>query len=122
MVTNSLAEAYKTEGFLDMAEINYVPFGNAKEEQVDSKWVFTCQYGIMECGFNLMESCGLNLIEDPIQKFDFLNCIETNNEQSYEYESVAQACATEVKISNIDDIITCFNGPDGNKYQHEYAV
>ena len=122
MVTNSLAYAYKQDGFLDMAEINWVPYGMAKETLVDDVWQFNCQFGIIECGFNLMESCGLNVLTDETMKFNFVNCIESNNSKGYQYEKTARACGTTLKITNIDDIITCFNGPDGNKYQHQYAL
>lgn len=42
MITTSFAEAMKADGFLDMAELNFWPYGNARETETSSGWEFTC--------------------------------------------------------------------------------
>ena len=60
-VTNNFKKAMETKGFLDMAEVNLHPYGNARE-RLNSKgeWDFTCQHGVAECQYNLLEACALN--------------------------------------------------------------
>jgi hypothetical protein len=65
MITTSFAEAMKAENFLDMAEINFWPYGNARETQTSSGWDFTCQHGTAECQYNFIETCAVNLIACP---------------------------------------------------------
>ena len=62
MITTSFAEAMKADGFLDMAEINFWPYGNARETQTTSGWEFSCQHGTAECQYNFIETCAVNLI------------------------------------------------------------
>jgi interferon gamma-inducible protein 30 len=38
MITTSFAAAMKADGFLDMAELNFWPYGNAHESQTSSGW------------------------------------------------------------------------------------
>jgi hypothetical protein len=49
MITTSFAEAMKADGFLDMAEINFWPYGNARETKTYTGWSYKCQHGVAEC-------------------------------------------------------------------------
>jgi interferon gamma-inducible protein 30 len=121
LITTSFAEAMKTDGFLDMAEIYFWPYGNARETQTANGWEFTCQHGAAECQYNFIETCAVKLIECPVQLFNFMNCMETNDVGT-DYEGVANKCATDSKIANIEDIMKCYNGPDASLFEHYVAA
>ena len=122
MITTSFDEAYKAKGFLDMAEVNLMPYGNAHEYKNGDSWDFTCQHGAVECQYNLVEACSVNLIKCPYAKFEFLKCVEQKDGGSKDYEGVAQACATQANIKNGADIVSCYKGEDAIKYEHAIAV
>jgi interferon gamma-inducible protein 30 len=63
-----------------MADIRFVPFGNASIRTGSSgTWEFLCQHGDRECQWNQIETCALKLIPDLKTQFDFINCIEESN-------------------------------------------
>lgn len=119
LITGSFTEAMKADGFLDMAEINLWPYGNAHEKQsaVTKKWSFTCQHGAAECQYNLIETCAKSMISCPMQSFNFMSCIESNDSGS-NYVSVANKCASEHQVDNIADILTCYKGDEGLELEH----
>ena len=63
-ITGSFHEAFKAEGFLEMATVNMYPYGNARETEVENGWEFECQHGAEECNYNMLETCGLEYIPD----------------------------------------------------------
>ena len=65
LITTSFAEAMKAKGFLEMAELNFWPYGNAHETKSASGWTYTCQHGEPECQYNLIETCSKKLITCP---------------------------------------------------------
>jgi len=141
MITTSFDEAYHKEGFLDMAEITFIPYGNALETKnednddddddtdTDDTYTFECQHGESECVYNLIETCALHKIGSvfPLQQFHFLHCIEQhddNRDPEQDYESVALACATSlgIDIAIMDAIHSCVISKEGNRYEHAMAV
>ena len=122
MITSSFDVAFKADGFLNMAEVNLMPYGNAHESKDGDSWDFTCQHGEVECQYNLVEACAVNLIKCPYMKYEFLNCVENKDGASKDYEGVAKECATQGKLKNGDDIVSCYNGPDAIKYEHAIAL
>merc|ERR1712238_442311 len=89
LITTSFAAAYHTEGFLDMAEITFIPYGNAletkknedeDEDDDDATYSFECQHGETECVYNLIETCALHKIGCGVTQFQFINCIEQHDE------------------------------------------
>merc|ERR1719503_88026 len=122
MITSSFDVAFKADGFLDMAEVNMVPYGNAHEYKNGDSWDFTCQHGAVECQYNLVEACSVNLIKCPYASYEFLNCVESKDGASKDYEGVAKECATQAKITNGDDIVSCYNSEDAIKYEHALAL
>ena len=95
-----------------MAHINLVPYGNARETAGPSgDWNFTCQHGVAEYQYNLIEACALNYVKtnNHMKTFEFISCIESND-TSTDYDSVATTCSTQVKLKNLDDILTCYKG------------
>jgi interferon gamma-inducible protein 30 len=121
MITTSFADAMKADGFLDMAELNFWPYGNAHEKQTSSGWEFTCQHGAAECQYNYLETCAKNLVQCPVQYFNFLNCVETLDTTT-DYEGVANKCGTEAQLGNLDDIMSCYKGTDAQALEHQIAL
>ena len=121
-ITKNFAEAYKAEGFLDMVTINYFPFGNAKEQAQDDSFLFECQHGAQECNYNIIETCALNLIEDPYKSFEFVNCIE-NNDYFWFYQRTINSCQKEVGIDEnlATSIYDCYSGDMGSQLEHVIA-
>ena len=128
MITGSFAHAYSKTGFLDMADITLVPYGNASETGPDAngQYSFTCQHGPTECQYNFIESCGLNLIENPLTSFNFVNCIENNDDSrstDQDYDSVVDTCTAQAGCaSQSAQIKACYKGTQGNAYEHTMAV
>ena len=119
-ITTSFADAVKADGFFNMATLNLMPYGNAHETQTSSGWDFTCQHGEAECQWNLVESCSKNLISCPYKSLEFINCIETSDSGT-NYEDLAKTCATSTEVDEIEDILSCYNGEDAVKFEHEIA-
>jgi len=135
MITTSFYDAYEIDGFLDMADITFIPFGNAnetKDEDYPDMYTFECQHGESECMYNLIETCAIHKIatncdNNPMMtQFQFIYCIEQHNDNrdtDQDYESVALKCATQVGVSiqTIDDIKSCVLTKEGNIYEHAMA-
>mgnify|MGYP001003705402 CR=1 FL=1 len=88
-VSNNFKKAMETKGFLNMATVNFHPYGNARERlNAQGSWDFTCQHGVAECQYNLLEACALNYQTDQIQTFEFLACVEGKDTRT-NYDTVA---------------------------------
>ena len=126
-VTGNIAKAHATKGFGKMAHINLHPYGNARETQSaeqNGQWTFQCQHGEVECQYNLMEVCALDLIKgkpSQHQAFNFIKCIE-GDDTAANYQEVATKCGKEAKIDNAAAIMTCMQGPAGNALEHTQAL
>ena len=111
-----------------MAEITLVPYGNASETGPDSEgqYSYSCQHGEAECQYNFIESCGLNLIENPMTSFNFVNCIESNDDDrssSQDYDAVVDTCTAQAGCaSQSAQIKACYKGTAGNAYEHTMAT
>ena len=105
-----------------MVTINYFPFGNARETAQDDSFLFECQHGAQECNYNIIETCALNLIEDPYKSFEFLNCIE-NNDNWWFYQKTINKCqkTTQLDENMATSIYDCYTGDMGKQYEHAIA-
>ena len=92
VITQSFPEAFNADGFFEMADVNFFPYGNAHESQQGDTWNFSCQHGAPECAYNLVETCGINKITCPKARFNFLLCVE-QNVTSGDYEGTLKKCA-----------------------------
>jgi len=128
MVTTSFYKAFQTEGFLDMAEVAFVPYGNAQETKTASgSYEFECQHGLSECVYNTIEACALAKIDDPLMAFQFIDCIERSDESrdpQQDYYKVAIACCELTKIpdTTVAMMEECATGLEGIKLNHEAAA
>lgn len=128
MITTSFKDAFQTRGFLDMATVELVPYGNAQEtETASGTYDFECQHGPSECIYNTIEACALDKIKCPIKAFQFIHCIELNDEDrnpKQDYYKVAMTCCklTELDEDTINAMEKCAAGPEGNQLEHEAAT
>ena len=127
-ITSSFKEAFHAEGFGKMATVSWFPFGNAKETNTESPYEFQCQHGPSECNYNLIEACILKKISCPMQQFELINCIESNDEDRNpkpdRYAQVLIGCSmlAGVEKSVIESIHECAEGPEGNALMHDLAA
>ena len=99
-ITGSFAEAFATPGFLDMADVVMIPYGNAHEYPNGNSWTFTCQHGTDECVYNEIEACSIKYVSDPLTSFNFINCVESNNsKRKYTYQDVIDLCTVEANLT-----------------------
>ena len=128
VLTKSFKKAYGAPGFLKMADITLVPFGNAKETaSADGNgYDFTCQHGPSECRYNAVEACALSKIECPYMAFQYINCIENydeNREPDQNYGLVVGACAALTGVAKLAaDIEHCSTSSEGNDLIHANAL
>ena len=119
-------KAIKTPGFVDMADINLHPYGNAQETAgSDGQWNFRCQHGEVECGYNLLEACVLDYNQGGVKNswvsFHMVACLESNDYTS-DYEGTAQKCAKQTGQPDVDKLMTCMKGKQGNALEHKIAL
>ena len=129
VLTTSFKEAFAADGFLKMADITLVPFGNAKESPSTDPvlpYDFSCQHGPSECRYNAVEACALSKIGCPYKAFAYINCIENYDEDrtpDQNYGLVVGACAALTGVADLAaDIEECSTGTEGNGLVHDNAV
>ena len=110
-----------------MAEVTFIPYGNASEKQNGDLWEFTCQHGERECVWNQVETCGYHYITDKVQAFNFTDCIENNNEARtghIDYEGIITKCAAGAFVTDSikNSILGCYNSAEGNSLEHQMAL
>jgi len=103
-----------SSGILD---IELVPYGNAQERPVGSKWNYYCQHGANECYGNLIESCALHYLEKQSVFMPFIACLEYYGPT----KTNAQYCAGLHKI-DYTQIDTCVGSDEGNLLEHQMAL
>ena len=136
IIFGSFYEAYQADNILDMVDITFIPYGNAKEVSSQPNpesgfYEFQCQHGESECVYNIIETCAINKIKDDLKKFKYINCIEHNNdsrEVHQDYYQIALDCALDVDldldldIEIIEEIQFCSISKEGNELEHKMAL
>ena len=105
----------KFQGFWDICEFNFYPYGNARRQKVGDQWTFTCQHGTRECEGNFVETCALK--KYPARALDFLICLETN---SSSWTAQGQRCASQLEL-DWQVIEKCATSNEGVAYEVEMA-
>merc|ERR1712080_598797 len=62
-------------------EVDFVPYGNAHQQQDGDSWTFECQHGPDECHGNMQQSCMFHYVtdQDPmLTLFIALRVLETS--------------------------------------------
>ncbi|XP_064624667.1 gamma-interferon-inducible lysosomal thiol reductase-like isoform X2 [Lineus longissimus] len=114
---NNIGPAYNAIG--NIMNITLVPYGNAEERKRGDKYVFTCQHGEQECVGNVIETCAIHLLKDIKVYFPFITCMEAS---STDPKEAAKQCATKTKITQLNAIMKCADGPQGNQLEHQMAM
>ena len=121
-ITGSFKEFYEKVKNPNLAEIEFIPFGNAKEVYNIStnKYDFSCQHGENECYGNLIETCAIQ-IQGRVKSYETILCIESNIE-NYElnFDNTLEFCLQkDQKI--LQEIKNCVQSDIGNLYEHQMA-
>ncbi|XP_047090327.1 gamma-interferon-responsive lysosomal thiol protein-like [Lolium rigidum] len=113
-VVNHLAKIFK-DGLLDAADVNLVPYGNAK---VRVNGAISCQHGPYECILNNVEACAIDAWPDVNVHFGFINCVEdlvVKNKRE-EWESCFEKQGLDPK-----PVMECYNSERGQKLSLKYG-
>ena len=125
-ITTNFFTAINTAGFVDMADVTLHPYGNARESAgSDGEWNYTCQHGPAECQWNLLEACAIDYNQNGVRNkwlsFHFIACIERSDSSS-NYEQVATECAKSTGQPEVEKLLTCMKGKQGNALEHKIAL
>ena len=106
----------------NLAQIELIPYGNAKEayNETTQKWEFTCQHKENECYGNLMETCLIQKL-GRIDSYKKILCLETNIEKhNANFDETLLECFDNDE-SGFNEIKDCMDSDLGNYYQHQMA-
>jgi len=113
-ITGAMATAMKATGLMDITDIHFVPFGNAKE---NADGTFTCQHGPNECKGNMIEACAIELYPLQARHWPFLVCLENGTPHND-----GPKCATSTQL-NWDNINGCYNNKTlSYNLMHKWAL
>ena len=108
---------------ISLAEVNFIPFGNAKEfyNKETKKYEFECQHKEKECYGNLIETCAINLL-GKIKSYEIIICLDKNimkNEKNF--DKTLDLCMRN-REEEKQLILDCTKSDIGNYYQHIMAT
>ena len=123
-----LAENFKPaqeNGLTEIADLNFVAWGNAKETGKDSNGLYTfeCQHGPEECYGNALYNCTFNYAKDHLNALKTITCAaEKMNkaggpEGTLKIEDAVKGCTKDFGI-NFDEVNKCAEGKEGNELSH----
>ena len=122
-ITKSFKSFYENVKNPNLAEIEFIPYGNAKEEYNSQKklWEFTCQHGEPECYGNLIETCAIQIL-GRVKSYDTILCIESYIEEyDFDFDKTLAYCMEKDK-NGLEEIKECVSSDMGNYYQHQMAL
>ncbi|KAL5014080.1 hypothetical protein ScPMuIL_008350 [Solemya velum] len=112
-------ELYKAYTKLSsIMNLGLVPYGNARESKVGSKWKFKCQHGEKECLGNIIETCSMYVLPNISVYFPFIHCMEASYESPKES---SKKCAKSLQI-DLAPILECAESIVGNQLEHQMAL
>ena len=118
----SFKSFYENVNNPNLAEIEFITYGNAKESYntTMNQWEFTCQHGENECYGNLIETCAIQTM-GRINSYPALLCIESNIEEyELDFDRTIEYCF-EKDQDTLAKIKECVNSDMGNIYMHQMA-
>ena len=122
LITTVYKEFRDTVTKPNLAEVEFITFGNAKEvyNTETKKYEFTCQHGENECYGNLVETCAIQTL-GKVQGYDTLICIESNIVSfGINFDKALEFCLQNDQ-ENLELVKECVTSDLGNLYQHEMA-
>ena len=121
-ITKSFNDFYKKVKKPNLAEIEFIPFGNAKEVYNTSmgKYDFICQHGDNECYGNLIETCAIQVL-GRVRSYSTIICMESYIEKfDKNFDATIEFCLSDDKTS-LKEIKECVISDMGNIYEHQMA-
>jgi len=118
-IGGSFANYLQNPDYLQLAEVNFYPYGNANEKKVGDHYEFTCQHGSNECYGNVVEVCSLSKMsyEDGLE---YMVCME-DGIRTFE-KNINNALVNCVQDQNLlQSILNCALSEEGNLLQHNVA-
>jgi interferon gamma-inducible protein 30 len=120
-VTKSFAPAID-QGLFQIADVTFVPYGNAQETLHGSIWSFKCQNTQDECYGNALYSCILHHMTEKQQANKALVCMFTAvNAKSSNFPQSLIDCSKKYNF-NASDVKACATNLEGNGLQHQAAL
>ena len=121
-ILNSFKKFYENVKNPNLAEIEFVPYGNANEKfnSEKNKWEFTCQHGDIECYGNLIETCAIQKM-GRVNSYGAIICIESNvDKYDFDFDKTIEYCFANDQTT-LQEIKECVSSDIGNLYQHQMA-
>ena len=121
-IVGSFKDFYEKVKRPNLAQIEFIPYGNAKEEYntQTKKWEFTCQHGEPECYGNLIETCAIQKM-GRVNSYSAILCLESNIEEyDFDFDKTLEFCFKEDQTT-LNEIKTCVSSDMGNLYEHQMA-
>ena len=122
-ITKSFKSFYENVKNPNLAEIEFIPYGNAQEvyNSQNKLWEFTCQHGEPECYGNLIETCAIQTL-GKIKSYETIICLESNFEEyDFDFDKTLEYCMINDQ-TNLGLIKECVSSDIGNYYQHQMAL
>lgn len=107
LISTSITEAFATDGFSDMANVEFIPWGQKHREGVKDR-VFD----------NVLESCALRSIGKEHQdlQFMYIECIDRTGTFEIDPSKVDRSCAKVIGLTTeqTQEIETCAKSQEGH--------
>jgi hypothetical protein len=98
--------------------LNFVPFGKARQWYSNDSYQFECHHGPKECFGNIIQACAINIFQEPADIFNYVTCLmtEVNPSDVTNATYPVDSCGKDL---DVDKVKTCANGKDGQTYLSE---
>ncbi len=122
LITTSIKEFYTKVTKPNLAYIELIPYGNAKEtyDSSTNKYLFTCQHGDNECYGNLISTCSLNVLGRIEGQLNIICLLENKYSFNRNFDLTLDYCLSS-KPQILQEIKDCVQSDKGNIYQHQMA-
>ncbi|KAG7167720.1 Gamma-interferon-inducible lysosomal thiol reductase-like 1 [Homarus americanus] len=77
-IMKQLTPAY--EKLHKIMHIALVPYGKARTQEKDGKFIFDCQHGPVECRANMVHACVTNLVKEEAKQLAIVHCMIDKND------------------------------------------
>ena len=121
-ITTSVKEFYTKVTKPNLAYIEIIPYGNAKEtyDLTTKKYSFTCQHGDNECYGNLISTCSLNVLGRIKGQLNIICLLENIYDFNRNFDTTLEHCLSS-EPDLLQEIKDCVSSDMGNIYQHQMA-
>ena len=121
-ITTSIKEFYTKVTKPNLAYIEIIPYGNAKEvyDSSTNKYSFTCQHGDNECYGNLISTCSLNVLGRINGQLNIICLLENIYNFNRNFDLTLEYCLSS-QPDILQEIKDCVKSDIGNIYQRQMA-